>query len=224
MMQLLSMVRMRKADRMAEERRWAEAYKLYREAAINLLDRLLAAACWQDAAVAAGQLARYPEQADCSRRSLSLLHGMKRNTPLVRRTRIRALLALAEALYRSGDLAGGEQAVRHVFGLAAEKDPDITADCFHRLGQVLLLQGEIGGALTAFARAAERARSCPVPGCRGARPGTGEPGPRRQHGGRQRHRPGLRERGRAAGPDLHRARAHPSAGIRRQFPGACAAA
>ncbi|MFF0061302.1 CHAT domain-containing protein [Streptomyces sp. NPDC005279] len=159
MSQLRSMVRMRKADRMAEERRWAEAYTLYREAAVNFSDRLLSAACWQDAAVAAGQLARYSDEAECGRFSLSLLHGMKRNTPLVRRTRIRALLALAEALYRTGDLTGGEQVVRQVFGLVARNDSDFTADCFHRLGQCQLLQGEIGGALTAFARAAETART-----------------------------------------------------------------
>lgn len=148
-----------RADRLAKQERWAEAYELYRQAARHYPDRVLAAACWQDAALMAGHLARHPEQADCSGRSLALLDGVLLNTPLGRRTRIRALLARAEALYRTGDLTGGEEAVRHVFDLMARKDPDFTADCFHRLGQTLMLQGRIGDALNALAHAVETARA-----------------------------------------------------------------
>lgn len=156
---LTSMVRRIRADRMAGQRRWAEAYDLYRAAASTYPDRVLAAACWQDAAGMAGRLGRYAEQAQCSSRSLALLQDAALNTPLVRRTRIRALLALAESLYRTGDLTGGAETARQVYDLAAGKDPDFTPESFHRLGQALLLQGEIGAALTALAHAAETARA-----------------------------------------------------------------
>ncbi|MFJ8630925.1 CHAT domain-containing protein [Streptomyces sp. NPDC093568] len=159
MIPLPPMVRRIQADRMVKQQRWAEAYDLYRAAASAYPERVLAAACWQDAAGMAGRLGRYSEQAECSRRSLSLLQDSVLNTPLVRRTRIRALLALAESLYRTGDLTGGAEVARRVYDLAAGSDPDFTAESFHRLGQALLLQGEIGGALTAFARAAETARA-----------------------------------------------------------------
>ncbi|WP_406253845.1 CHAT domain-containing protein [Streptomyces chartreusis] len=159
MIPLPPMVRRIQADRMVKQQRWAEAYDLYCAAASTYPERMPAAACWQDAAGMAGRLGRYSEQAECSRRSLSLLQDSVLNTPLVRRTRIRALLALAESLYRTGDLTGGAEVARRVYDLAAGSDPDFTAESFHRLGQALLLQGEIGGALTAFARAAETARA-----------------------------------------------------------------
>ncbi|MFF7353872.1 CHAT domain-containing protein [Streptomyces filipinensis] len=147
------------ADRSVKQQRWAEAYGLYREAARAYPQRVLAAACWQDAAGMAGRLGRYSEQADCSRRSLALLNGTVLRTPLVRRTRIRALLALAESLYRTGDLAGGEEVARRVYGMAAGEDADFAAEAFHRLGQALILRGQVGGALTAFAHAVETARA-----------------------------------------------------------------
>lgn len=81
MIALPSMVRRIQADRMAKQRRWAEAYDLYRAAASTYTERVLGAACWQDAAGMAGRLGRYSEQAECSRRSLSLLQATVRNTP-----------------------------------------------------------------------------------------------------------------------------------------------
>ncbi|GGU99069.1 hypothetical protein GCM10010260_39080 [Streptomyces filipinensis] len=159
MIRLPPTVRRIRADRSAKRQRWAEAYDMYREAARAYPERVLAAACWQDAAGMAGRLGRYSEQGDCSRRSLALLNGTVLNTPLVRRTRIRALLALAESLYRTGDLTGGEEVARRVYGMAAGKDADFAAEAFHRLGQAQLLQGQVGGALTAFVRAVETARA-----------------------------------------------------------------
>ncbi|MFJ9819610.1 CHAT domain-containing protein [Streptomyces sp. NPDC101151] len=159
MIHLPPTVRRIQADRSARQQRWAEAYGLYREAARAYPQRVLAAACWQDAAGMAGRLGRYSEQEDCSRRSLALLNGTVLNTPLVRRTRIRALLALAESLYRTGDLTGGEEVARRVYDMAAGKDADFAAEAFHRLGQALILRGQVGGALTAFARAVETARA-----------------------------------------------------------------
>ncbi|MEU6370164.1 CHAT domain-containing tetratricopeptide repeat protein [Streptomyces sp. NPDC046931] len=159
MIRLPPVVRRVQADRSAKRQRWAEAYDLYREAARAYPERVLAAACWQDAAGMAGRLGRYSEQEDCSRRSLALLNGTVLSTPLVRRTRIRALLALAESRYRTGDLTGGEEVARRVYDMTAGKDADFAAEAFHRLGQALLLQGQVGGALTAFTRAVETARA-----------------------------------------------------------------